>query len=548
MKNFIKEFENTLKQRWNELAVGDYGGHHDTYAEMAEKIAVMHEMWQAAGLNKGDKIAISARSSKAWAETFFGAITGGYVSVQLFPGFLPADTMSLVIHSDASILYIEKPSFTNMDFDKMPKLMGVIDILSGELLAARGKFSKAYASAEEIYRKNYPSGISVDQVSYHIMDMDDVCAIMYTSGSTGNPKGVMLTIRNFSANVDEIPRRFPYKAGDNYLSILPFAHIFALETDCILPLTLGLHLTILWVPPIPMNIKKAMCELKPKILMSVPLIMSKFVDWTIGEIIGSESGKAKLQDAENNQEFCTKLHDMIMEALGGNIEGFATGGAAIPHEIESLLAFKLKMPFLTGYGMTECAPLICCGTIGKYKSKSCGSKLEGYADIRYDSPDPKHIAGEIQVKGDCVFVGYYKNPEATAAVMTSDGWFRTGDMGTTDDEGTVYIVGRCKNMLLSTNGQNIYPEEIEVVLNGLPYVAESLVVQRGNRLYALIVPQAEIVTQDNLSAESLDAVMKHNIVKLNSLIPDYSAISGFELVMDAFAKTPKGSIKRFMYQ
>ena len=547
MTNFTDKFEETLKERWDLFALGDYGHQYIKYGEMAENIAIMHEMWKEAGLNLGDKIAINAKSSSSWAQLFFAAITGGYISVQLFPGFMPSDTMALVNHSDTRILYTEKANFLKMNFEDMPALLGVIEVNTGELLAARNGFDIIYNEREQLYKRKYPTGINPEGVAYHKWQKDDVCAIMYTSGSTGNPKGVMITVGNFSANMEEIPKRFPYRKGDNYLSVLPFAHIFALATDVIIPLSLGLTLTVLVLPPIPMNVKKAMCELKPRIFLSVPLIMSKFVDYTIGDIINSESGKAKLADIERNPDFCEYVRDIVMGALGGNVEAFATGGAAIPSDIESLLAFKLKVPFITGYGMTECAPLICCGKIGSYKAKSCGVKLPGYADIRFDSPDPKHIAGEIQVKGDCVFAGYYKNPEATASVITEDGWFKTGDMGITDDDDTIFIVGRCKNMLLSSNGQNIYPEEIEAVLNELPYVSESVIVQRKNRLYALIVPNGDAVAKNNLSAETLGEVMRQNIIKLNTLIPDYSVVSGYELILDPFAKTPKGSIKRFMY-
>ncbi len=547
MTYFTDQFEKTLKERWDLLAIGDYGQQYITYGKMAENIAVMQEMWKEADLHLGDKIAINAKSSSAWAQLFFAAITGGYISVQLFPGFMPSDTMALVRHSDTRLLYTEKANFLKMKFEEMPELLGIIELNTGELLAARNGFDVIYNKRTQLYKEKYPEGITPERLSFHKWQKDDVCAIMYTSGSTGNPKGVMLTVGNFSANLEEIPKSFPYRKGDNFLSVLPFAHVFALSTDVIIPLSLGLTLTVLCIPPIPMNVKKAMCELKPRIFFCVPLIMSKFVDYTIGDIINSESGKAKLADIEKNAEFCEYVRDILMTALGGNVEAFATGGAAIPSDIESLMAFKLKVPFLTGYGMTECAPLICCGKIGSYKAKSCGAKLPGYAEIRFDSPDPKHIAGEIQVKGDCVFAGYYKNPEATASVMTEDGWFKTGDMGITDDDDTVFIVGRCKNMLLSSNGQNIYPEEIEAVLNELPYVSESIIVQRKNKLYALIVPNGDAVAKNNLSAETLREVMRQNIIKLNTMIPDYSVVSGYELILDPFAKTPKGSIKRFMY-
>ena len=291
-----------------------------------------------------------------------------------------------------------------------------------------------------------------------------------------------------------------------------------------------------------------MQQYKPSVFFAVPLILTKMIESSIGEFIHSKSGEAKLADYENNPDFCDALRIILMQALGGNVELFVTGGAAIPAHLEQLLALKMKAPFVTGYGMTEAAPTICLGKAGAYKLKSVGAYQKPWVDLKIESPEPHSIPGEVLIKGDVVFEGYYKAPETTASVMTEDGWFRTGDIGIVDDDDVVFLMGRCKNMILTTNGQNIFPEEIEVVLNALPYVAESIVVEREGLLVALIVPNMDLAAADHLDANALSAVMEQNIEALNAKIPSYSQVSGFELRYEPFSKTPKGSIRRFMYK
>jgi long-chain acyl-CoA synthetase len=357
----------------------------------------------------------------------------------------------------------------------------------------------------------------------------------------------MLTYRNYTANVQGIAPGFPFHKWENYLSLLPHAHSFGLTCDVVIPMTMGMHVTVLGLPPIPKNVQEALVEVRPRIFYGVPLIFVKFAEYVLGAEINSPEGKAKLADYQNNAEYCQMLHDKLMAAMGGNIEIFATGGSAIPSEVEALLVYKLKVPFVTGYGLTELAPIVSYGKVGKYVPKSCGEYLPEIMEIRIDSPDPEHIAGELSIKGDVVFKGYYKNPEATAAVL-QDGWFRTGDIGTVDKDNNVFLLGRSKNMILTENGQNVYPEEIEVVLNELPYVAESIVLQREHRIVALLVPKMDELDKAGLGADGLDAIMRQNLVALNNKLPGYSAVNDYELHFEPFAKTPKGSIRRFMYK
>ncbi|MGN0201523.1 MAG: AMP-binding protein [Candidatus Cryptobacteroides sp.] len=547
MQYFIKKFENSIKTRWNQAALDEFRSSSLTYGELAARIIENHLLFEAAGLKRGDKISINARSSAQWAEIFMSAVSGGYVAVQLFNGYTPSDTQALVHHSDSRILFTEKQIFANMNFEEMPQLIGVIDLKSGELLASRGDFASTYSSKADLFAKKYPDGITPEDVNFIERDMDELCAINYTSGSTGNPKGVMLSVRNFSANIELIPTVFPYHSGDSYVSVLPYAHIFGLTYDMIAPLCLGLTLCVLFVPPVPANLKPALQHYKPAVFFAVPLILTKLIENTIGEFIHSKSGQEKLNDYQNNPDYCKALKTILMESLGGSIEVFVTGGAAIPAHFEDLMVTKLGCPFLTGYGMTECAPTITLGRMGRYKLKSCGIPVDPWVQLQIASPDPRIIPGEVLVKGDVVFEGYYKADETTKSVMTEDGWFKTGDIGIIDEDNVVFLMGRSKNMLLSSNGQNVFPEEIEVVLNALPYVQESLIVERDGHFIAIVVPNQDLAAADNLSADALRNIMECNIKALNEKIPGYSQVSGFELRFDPFAKTPKGSIKRFMY-
>jgi len=546
--NFIGLFNNTVRECWDKPALSDYKKTTITYGELAARITELKLLWEKAGITGEAKIAINAKSSLNVATTFMAAVSQGKVAVQLFNGFTPADTLQLVNHSDSRILYTEKRQFSGMDFEKMPALVGAIDMNTGELLAERNGFGELYANSHALLEEAYPNGMKPEDFVCDLREPDSVVTIMYTSGSTGNPKGVMLTVCNFSANVYVIPHTIPYHRGDTYLSLLPYAHIFGLTCDVIIPLCVGQHMTVLGLPPIPANVKEALMDVRPHVFMGVPLIFIKFIEHILGTYMHNPGVASKLDDPVEGEIYCKMLRDVLYSAMGGNIELFATGGAPIPPEVDNLLVRQLKLPFITGYGMTELAPIISFGHPGKYIPKSCGEYCHEVIDVKIDSVDPQNIAGEVLIKGDCVFAGYYKNEKGTAETFTADGWFRTGDMGTVDENRNLFLVGRCKNMLLSSNGQNIYPEEIETELNLLPYVAESIVVQREARLVALIVVNQDAVANANLSAETLDAVMKTNVSNVNKKIPGYSQIADFELRYEPFAKTPKGSIRRFLYK
>jgi len=545
--NFIRLFEGAVKDCWDRPALSDFRKSTITYRELAERIDMLDLIWKKAGLKPGDKIGINTKSCALGASVFMGAVSKGYVAVQLYNAFTPADTQRLVNHSDSKILYTEKRTFDEMNFDAMPELLCVIDGATGQVLASRNGVGQMYADAAQMLAGKYPAGMKPDDFKVCNPDIDDVCAILYTSGSTGNPKGVMLTYRNYTANVQGIRPGFPFYPRENYLSLLPHAHSFGLTCDVVIPMTMGMHVTVLGIPPIPANVQAAMQEVKPRIFYGVPLIFVKFAEYVLGNEIHSPEGKSKLDNYRSNPEYCRMLHDKLIDAMGGKMEILVTGGAAIPSEVESLLVYKLQLPFVTGYGLTELAPIVSYGKIGKYIPKSCGEYLPEIMEINIDSPDPEHIAGELSIKGDVVFKGYYKNSEATAKVL-QDGWFRTGDIGTIDKNRNVFLLGRSKNMILTDNGQNVYPEEIEVILNELPYVAESIVLQRDTKIIALIVPNLDALDKAGLNADALEAIMKQNIALVNSKLPAYSTVNGFEIRFEPFAKTPKGSIRRFMYK
>ena len=545
--NFIRLFENATRECWDRPALSDFHKSTITYRELAERVYKLDLIWKKAGVKPGDKIAINTKSCALGASVFMAAVSKGYVAVHLYNAFTPADTQRLVNHSDSKILYTEKRTFDEMNFDEMPQVLCVIDAGTGKVLASRNGVDELYAQADALLAADFPGGMQPADFKVCNPDLDEVCAILYTSGSTGNPKGVMLTYRNYTANVQGIRPGFPFYPRENYLSLLPHAHSFGLTCDVVIPMTMGMHVTVLGLPPIPSNVQAALQEVKPRIFYGVPLIFVKFAEYVLGEDIKSPEGKAKLADYKHNPDFCMMLHDKLINAMGGNIEVLATGGAAIPSEVESLLVYKLQLPFITGYGLTELAPIVSYGKLGKYVPQSCGEYLPEIMEIKIDSPDPENIAGELSVKGDVVFKGYYKNQEATDQVL-KDGWFRTGDMGTVDKNRNVFLLGRSKNMILAGNGQNVYPEEIEVILNELPYVAESIVLQRDTKIIALIVPNMDALDKAGINADALDAIMKQNITLLNSKLPSYSTVNGFELRFEPFAKTPKGSIRRFMYK
>ena len=542
--NFIKRFESTVKECWDKPAIGEYGKEHATYGRFAHEIEMFRMVCDSIGIRRGDRIAINAGNSYCWSLVFMASTVLGYTSVLVLKGSTPDTVQGITRKAGCKVLFTEKATFAGMQFEQMPDLLGVIDLRSMELLAARGNKPTLYLLRDKLFSVKHRHGFGPDDASYRERAMDELCSVIYTSGSTGNPKGVMLTGQNFQNYVEHIPEMFQMERDDAHVNMLPFAHLFGLAYDILAPLCLGQTVTIITDRPTPTVLGKALREIRPATLFVVPMVLNKYVTSVIGKNLKSREGRMMLENREDYQEWFDVLRRKVMEALGGRVRKIMSAGAAASLDMEDIMVKVLRLPYVTGYGLTECAPLITLSRTESYRRGSCGEVLE-WVSIKIDSPDEHSVPGEILARGKFVFGGYYLNPEATAEAFTEDGWFHTGDMGTIDEEGHVMLSGRCKNMLLTSNGQNVYPEEIETVLGSMPFVAESLIVQRKETFGALIVPSPEVA---GMSEDDVSIVMESNIAMLNSRIPTYERITWWRLEREPFEKTPKGSIKRFIYQ
>ena len=543
--SFIKRFESTVKKHWNDPALNDYRSSVWTYGQLAAQIEQDHLFWKAAGLGKSDKIALNAKSCAGWAKTFMAIMTGGYVGVQLFDGYTPSDTMSLVNHSDSVALFTNAAKWKNMDIARMPNIRLVINVDDwGCLWAADEQTRATYDTMESLFAQKWPNGYGPDDVVFPTDNWDELSTISYTSGSTGDPKGVMLTYRNFSANVDYSQRHVP--AGERMVSMLPMAHMYGLVIEFIYPLCNGTSIYWLGKAPTPAALMSAFAEVKPYLLITVPLVMEKIYKSKVKPTLDKPVVKFLTKIPGVNKIIYNKVKDGLVSAFGGEVLEFIMGGAALNPEVEKLFK-KIHFPYLVGYGMTEACPLLAYEHWTKYVPGSCGKAVD-VAEVRIESEDPEHIAGEIQARGENITIGYYKNPEASANAFTEDGWLRTGDLGIIDKDGNIFIKGRSKSMILSANGQNVYPEELEAIINNQPYVAESVVVDRAGKIVALVYLDKDAIKRDGLDDEAVADIPEKVRVGANRKLPNYSQIAKVEVVLVPFEKTPKMSIKRFLYK
>lgn len=536
-----------MVNNWNLAALSDLTGKTYTYGEVAENIARVHLYFKSIGLKPGDKVALCGRNSSAWAQAFFSAVTYGAVIVPILNEFKPDNIHHLVNHSDSVLLFVDDSIWEQLDHEGMPALKGVFDISGFTLLECRDeKLKTTRENIDEIFARQYPEGFGPDDVKYHDDDPDELMLINYTSGSTGFSKGVMLTYGNLMSNarfaIDEIPYLVP---GDGMLSMLPMAHMYGLLVELIFPIMNGAHVQFLGRVPSPKILMDAFAQVKPKIVIAVPLVIEKIVTGKIFPVIKKPMMRALCAIPGINTVIYKKIRQKMIDAFGGNLVMVVIGGAALAPEVENFLR-KIKFPYTVGYGMTECAPLIAYASPDVYKARSCGLTVTRM-EVRVDSPDPENIPGELWVRGDNVMQGYYKNPEATEAVF-KDGWMNTGDMCTVDSDGFIYIKGRSKTMILGPSGQNIYPEEIEGILNHYPLVSESIVVDREGTLVALVAPDEDTIKKLKLTPDQVTAQMEENITLLNKEVPAYARIKSIELMDKPFEKTPKHSIKRFLYK
>ena len=542
--HYFSRLENTIKSNWNGIAVANYRGESFTYGELATQIARFHVFFEAVGLKKGDKVALCAKNSARWGITFFAANTYEAVLVPILADFHPESVNSLVDHSESKVLLTDTDIWTKLDITKMPQIQAVFSSSDFSLLyAADEKIQKACDELDAMFAAKYPDGFTAEHVSYPTDNDKELAIINYTSGTTSAPKGVMLRYECVSENVSFGQKRLPCGPGDTLVSMLPMAHMYGMMFELIYPVCNGASIYYLGKTPTPALLLGALKEIKPYLVITVPLVMEKIFKSKVAPIVNTPVMKVLCAIPGVNQLIFKKVRNTLLEAFGGRIREIVMGGAALNPDVEKWFR-RFKLPFTVGYGMTEAAPLLAYEDWWEFASKSCGKAVDSVV-VRIDSEDPYTKVGEIQAKGISLMSGYYKNEEATAAAFTEDGWMRTGDLGLLDKKGNIYIKGRSKNMILSANGQNIYPEEIEAVVNNQPYVIESVVVDRGAKLVALVYADADAMKAAGVDADTFKAQI---ISEVNLSMPAYSKIGLVEIMTEPFEKTPKMSIKRFMYK
>ena len=547
MIHYLTRLEETIRQDWESPALCNFKGEEFKFKDMAESIAKFHIFFEAAGIAKGDHIAICAKNTARWAVSFFSVNTYGAVVVPLLSDFLPESVGNLVNHSESRILFTDKEIWEKLDMNAMPDVRAVVAVNDFSLLfCADEDIRNAYERLPEAFSTRYPLGFSGENVKFETGNDKEIAVINYTSGTTSAPKGVMLRYECFSAMIDFAISNVHIDNRDKIVSMLPMGHIYGLAFELIFPICFGCTIYYLGKTPSPTLLLKAMKEVRPCMVVTVPLVMEKVYKNSIKPVISKFPLNILLHIPILGKFLYRKIGRKIHEAFGGKAHHYIMGGAALNPEVEKVFK-KLGLPYLVGYGMTEAAPLLAFEQPDKYVPGSCG-KAVSCCTLRIDSEDPQHIAGEIQAKGTNICSGYFKNPEATENAFTEDGYLRTGDLGIMDKDGNIFIKGRSKNMLLSANGQNIYPEEVEAVINSQGYVLESLVVDRNGKLVGLVCLDKDAIKRDGLDSEAVADIPEKIFINSNRSLPVYSRLSKVEIVTAPFEKTPKMSIKRFLYK
>ncbi len=550
-ENLLQIYQQSFRDNWSLPALTAYGtGSTLTYSDLARRISRMHATFKAAGIKQGDKIALMGKNSIEWVQLYMGVITYGAVIVPVLNEFSATDAQHIINHSDARLLWVDESIWNrDMDITSMPQIRAVMALEpKARVLAEQGlNMEKVLANADKAWRKTYAGGFNPDDIVYPQLPPDSLAEINYTSGTTGFSKGVMLTLNNLAGNVVFGINSRLHRRGTRALAFLPFAHAYGCAFDMLTTLAVGSHITVLGRLPSPAVIVKAMNEVKPDLIISVPLVLEKIYRKQLQPLLKKASFRGMMKIPGFRQVLYRKIRSKLVNAFGGKFEQVIVGGAPLNAEVEEFLR-RIRFPFTVGYGMTECGPLISYTYWRDFQPFSSGQTLVGYMESKIDgSLDPENAPGEICVRGENVMTGYYKNPDATAAAIDDDGWLHTGDMGTRSADGTIFIKGRYKTMILAANGQNIYPEEIEAKLNNMTYVNESLVVERGNKLVALVYPDLEVMDRDGVAYEALQPHMDKNLEELNRIVAPYERIAEIRLVGSEFEKTPKKSIKRFLY-
>ena len=547
--SFNALIQKSIVDHWDMDALTDYKGATLQYHDVARKIEKLHIMFENSGVVKGDKIALCGRNSANWAVAFLATLTYGAIAVPILHEFMPDQIHNIVNHSDAKLLFVGDVVATQIDATKMPGLEGIIYIPDYSLVVSRtDKLTYAREHLNEMFGIKYPKYFRKNHVNYYMeQNPEELAMINYTSGTTGFSKGVMIPYRALWGNADfaESVLGKLIKPGDSIISILPMAHMYGMAFEFIFEFIKGCHIFYLTRIPSPAIIAEAFGRIKPTVIIAVPLVIEKIIRKKVFPKIQNNRMRMLLHMPVISKKVKEKICDQVSNAFGGNFYEVIIGGAAFNREVESFL-HSVGFRYTVGYGATECAPIICYEDYKNFVPGSCG-KAALHMMVRIDSPDPENVPGEILAKGPNVMLGYYKNEEATKQTIDENGWYHTGDLGTMDGDGNVFIKGRSKNMLLGANGQNIYPEEIEDKLNSLALVAESVVVQKGDKLIALVHPDYDEAQTLNLGTNELAGVMEQNRQELNTMIPAYSKVSEIRIHEDEFEKTPKKSIKRFLY-
>lgn len=549
-EDLLDIYARSFRENWDLPALSTYGSQDPvlTYGDFAEKVARIHLYYEYAGIKPGSKVALLGKNTVSWVTVYMATVTYGAVIVPILADFNVADAQHIINHSGAELLLVQEDKWEQMDFTELKYVNAAISLKSLEVLAERDgehKLTALKRSLSERFSERYPEGFRREDVKYGRFPKDNIAEINYTSGTTGFSKGVMLTLDNLCGNVVFGMKQNLHFSGSRCLAMLPLAHAYGCAFDMLVPLAAGTHITLFPKTPTPRLLLSALAEVRPNLVILVPLILEKIYRKQIVPMITSRPISWALMVPLLDSVIFSRIRSKLIEAFGGEFKEVIVGGAPLNSEVEQFL-HKIKFPFTVGYGMTECAPLISYAPFGEFIPGSSGRVLPNM-EVRIDSSDPKSVPGEICVRGQNEMKGYYCNPEATEAAIDAEGWLHTGDMGIVDDNRMLFIKGRCKTMILTASGQNIYPEEIEAKLNNMPYVNESLVLQRGSGLEALVHPDYERMDADSLNNADLPRVMEENRVELNKMVAPYEQIQAIKVVPDEFEKTPKKSIKRYLY-
>ena len=548
-ENFVKLFEDGFKYNWDLPAMTNYGEEKTLkYCDVAREIARLHVVFESIGLKECDKVALIGKNTSNWAIAYLASVTYGAIIVPILQEFNPNDVQHIVNHSESLLLFSSDQIWESLDEEKMNELKGVLSLTDFSLLYQKENetINKALEELNSKFAEKYPDGFAKEDIIYANVPNERVVVLNYTSGTTGFTKGVMIMGNNLAGNLTFVKRRDVLRRHDVVLSFLPLAHTYGCAFEFLYPIFEGGHVVFLGKTPSPKILMKAFAEVKPNIIITVPLILEKIYKKMILPLLGKRAMRLVLSIPIIDSQIYAKIRKKLMDAMGGNFGQVIIGGAPLNSDVEAFL-HKIKFPFMVGYGMTECAPLISFDQHFDFVPTSCGQILD-IMEVRIDSIDPYTIAGEIQVRGENVMAGYYKNEEATKSAFTEDGWLRTGDLGTIDKNNRIFIRGRSKSMILGASGQNIYPEEIESKLNNLPFVMESLVVERNGKLVALVYPDYDAVDETGIEHDKLSDIMGENKKVLNEMVAPFERIAEIQLYPTEFEKTPKKSIKRYLYQ